>query len=106
LLKSFKEVLKKEREAEQLVLEAEEQAKNIKKDAQEKAETVYKDTYKEKIAKTKRKSLELKEQAKTTAESESQVFVKQAEKLKKKILASAEKKFGEAVDSILKEILS
>ena len=48
----------------------------------------------------------MKEQAKTNAESESQVFVKQAEKLKKKILASAEKKFGEAVDSILKEILS
>ena len=106
MLESFKEVLAKEREAQKLVLEAEEQAKNIKENAQEKAKTVYNDTFQETIAAAKRKSIEMKEQAKTDAESEAQIFVKQAKKLKKKILANAEQKFGEAVDLVLHEIVS
>ena len=58
------------------------------------------------VAEAKRKSIEIKEQAKKDAESETQIFIKRAEKLKKKILASAEQKISGAVDLILKEILS
>jgi vacuolar-type H+-ATPase subunit H len=106
LLESFKAVLETERDAERLIREAEEQAEKIKKSAQERAEAVYRETCQETIAEAKRKSIEIKEQAKTDAESEAQIFIKRAEKLKKKILASAEQKFGEAVNSILHEILS
>ena len=101
MLDSFKEVLEKEREAEKIIMDAREQAEIIKKRAQEKAEAVYKETYQKAIDDAKRKSIEMKEQAKNDAESEAQVFVKRAEKLKKKILASAEQKFGEAVNSLL-----
>jgi F0F1-type ATP synthase membrane subunit b/b' len=48
----------------------------------------------------------MKEQAKKEAESEAQVFIKRAEKLKKTLLASAKQKFAEAVDSVIQEILS
>jgi F0F1-type ATP synthase membrane subunit b/b' len=106
LLESFKAVLEKEREAEKILLEAREQAEKIRKSAQEKAEAVYKKTYRETVALAKRKSIEIKEQAKNDAESEAQIFVKRAEKLKKKILASAEQKFSSAVNSVLEEILS
>jgi len=106
LLESFKAVLETERDAERLIREAEEQAEKIKKSAQERAEAVYRETCQETIAEAKRKSIEIKEQAKMDAESEAQIFIKRAEKLKKKILASAEQKFGEAVNSILHEILS
>lgn len=106
MLESFKAVLEKERDAEKLILEAEEQAEKIKKNAQERAEAVYWETYQETIAEAERKSIEMKERAKTDAESEAQIFIKRAEKLKKKILVSAEQKFGEAVNSILHEILS
>ena len=106
MLDSFKEVLEKEREAEKIILDAREQADNIKKRAQEKAEVVYKQTYKKTIDEAKRKSLKIKEHAKTDAESEAQIFVKRAEKLKKKILVDAEQKFSGAVDLVLKEILS
>ena len=106
MFESFKAVLEKERETEKLILEAEEQAEKIKKNAQERAEAVYEETYQETISEAKRKSIEMKEWAKNDAEAEAQVFVKRAEKLKKKILASAEQKFGEAVNSILHEILT
>jgi len=106
LLESFKAVLEKEREAEKIILEAKEQAEKIKKNAQEKAEAVYMETYQETIAEARRKSIEIKEQAKKGAESEAQIFIKRAEKLKKKILVGAEQKFSEAVNSILHEILS
>ncbi len=106
MLESFKAVLEKEREAEKLILEAEEQAEKIKKKVQERVEAVYRETYQETIAEANSKSIEMKERAKKDAEAEAQVFVKRAEKLKKKILASAEQKFGEAVNSILHEILS
>ena len=98
--------MEKEREAEKLILEAEEQAKKIKKNAQEKAELVYRKTYQVTIDEAKSKSIEMKEQAKKEAESEAKIFIKRAEKLKKKILVGAEQKFSEAVSSILHEILS
>jgi vacuolar-type H+-ATPase subunit H len=106
LLESFKAVLEKERESEKLILEAEERAEKIKKNAQEKAEVVYRETYQETIAEAKSKSIEMKERAKKDAESEAQIFIKRAEKLKNKILVGAEQKFSEAVNSILHEILS
>ena len=86
-------------------MDAREQAEIIKKRAQEKAEAVYKETYQKAIDDAKRKSIEMKEQAKNDAESEAQIFIKRAEKLKKKIRASAEQKISGAVDLILKEIL-
>jgi F0F1-type ATP synthase membrane subunit b/b' len=106
LLESFKAVLEKEREAEKIIQESKEQAEKIRKNAQEKAEAVYRETYQDTIAEARRKSIEIKEQAKKDAESEAQIFIKRAEKLKKKLLVSAEQKFSEAVDSILNEILS
>ena len=106
MLKSFKTVLEKEREAEKIILEAREQADIIRKNAQEKAGAVYRKTYQKTIAEARRKSIEIKEQAKKDAESEAQVFIKRAEKLKKKILVGAEQNFSEAVNSILQEILS
>lgn len=98
--------MEKEREAEKVILEAREKAEKIKKTAQEKAEAVYRETYEETIAEARRKSIEIKEQAKKDAESEAQFFIERAEKLKKKILASAEQQFSETVNSILHEILS
>ena len=106
MLESFKAVLEKEREAENIIQQAKEQAERIRKNAQEMGETVYKETYQETIAEARRKSIEIKEQAKQIAESEAQIFIKRAEKLKKKILVGAEQKFCKAVDSILDEILS
>ena len=106
LLDSFKAVLEKEREAEKIVMDAEKKAEKIRQEAQKKAEMVYINTYQETLNIAKRKSVEMKEQAKKDAESEAQIFIKRAEKLKKRILASAEQNFGEAVDSILREILS
>jgi flagellar biosynthesis/type III secretory pathway protein FliH len=106
LLKSFKTVLHKEREAEKIRLEAREQAKKIEKEAQEKVAEVYREIYQETIAKAKHKSIEIKEQAKIDAESEMQTFIRQAEKQKKKIRINAEKKFDEAVNAVLNEILS
>ena len=97
--------MEKEREAEKLILEAEEQAEKTKNNAQEKAETVYIEMYQEIIDEAKRKSIKMKDQAKTDAESEAQIFIKNAEKQKKKLLAITELKFGEAVNSILTEIL-
>ena len=105
MLESFKAVLEKEREAEKIVLEAKEQAENIRKNAQEKVEAVYSETYQHAIVEARRKAIEVKEQAKKDAESESQIFVKRAEKLKKKILVSAERNFSSAVDFILQEIV-
>lgn len=106
MLESFKEILEKEREAEKIILDAKEQAENITKSAQEKAEVVYKETCQKAIDDAKRKSIEIKEQAKTYAEFEAQIFIKRAEKMKKKILVNANQKFSEAVDLILNEILS
>jgi len=106
LLKSFKAVLDKEREAEKIILESREQAEKIKKEAQEKVVEVYKEIYQENIAKAKRKSIEIKEQAKIDTESEMQTFIRQAEKQKEKIRINAEKKFDEAVNAVLNEIIS
>ena len=106
MLKSFETVLEKEREAEEIILKAREQAEIIRKNAPEKAGAVYRKTYQETIAEARRKSVEIKEQAKKDAESEAQVFIKRAEKLKKKILVGAEQNFSEAVNSILQEMLS
>lgn len=106
MFESFKVVLEKEREAEKIIQNAKEQAEKIRKNAQEKAESVYRETYQDTIAEARRKSIEIKERAKKDAESEAQIFVKRAETLKKKILISSEQKIGEAVDSILNEILS
>jgi F0F1-type ATP synthase membrane subunit b/b' len=106
LLESFKAVLEMERKAEELVIAAKKKAEKIRNEAQKKAETVYIDTYQETLNEAKRKANEMKAQAINDAESEAQIFIKKAEKLKKKILASAKQKFDEAVGSILDEILS
>ena len=106
MLESFKAVLDNERKAEKIRLEAREQAEKIRKEAQEKAANVYGETYREIIAEVKRKSIEIKEQAKIDAESEMQAFIRQAEKQKEKIRIDAEKKFDEAVNIALNEIIS
>ena len=106
MLESFKTVLDKEREAEKILLEAKEQAEKLKKEAQEKAEEVYRKTYQETIAQAKRKSIEIKEKARIDAERDAQIFLKRAEKQKKKILKDTEKKFSEAVNTVLHEILT
>jgi flagellar biosynthesis/type III secretory pathway protein FliH len=106
LLKSFKAVLDKEREAEKIRLEAREQAEKIEKEAQEKVAEIYREIYQETIAEAKRKSIEINEQAKIDAESRAQIFVRRAKKQKKKIRIDAEKKFDEAVNAALNEILS
>ena len=106
MLDSFKAVLEKERIAEKIILEAKEQAEKIKINAQERAEAVYNQTYQDAITKAEHKSKSIKEQAKTEAESEAQIFIKRAEKQKKKITLNAEQKFDELVNSILQEILS
>lgn len=106
MLESFKAVLEKEREAEKIRLEAREQAEKIEKEAQEKAKEVYRETCQETIAEAKRKSIEIKEQAEIDAESRAQIFLRRAKKQKKKIRIDAEKKFDEAVNVALNEILS
>ena len=106
MLESFKTVLEKEREAEKIRLEAREHAEKIKKVAQEKVAEVYREIYQETIAEAKRKSIEIKEQAKIDAESRAQIFLRRAKKQKKKIRIDAEKKFDEAVNATLNEIAS
>ncbi len=106
MLESFKAVLEKEREAEKIIQEAKKQANKIRNNAREKAETVYRETYQATIAEARRKSIETKQQAKEIAESEAQIFIEHAEKLKKKILVNAEQKFSEALDFVINEILS
>lgn len=98
--------MENERTAEKIILAAKEQAEKIKKNAQERAEVIYSQTYKDTIAEAEHKSKRIKERAKTEAESEAQIFIKLAEKQKKKIISTAEQKFDEVVNSILKEILS
>lgn len=106
LLDSFKAVLEKEREAEKIIEAAREKAEKIKNNAQEKADKVYAKTYQDTINEARSKSVEIKEQAKKNAVNKAQVFIKRAEKLKKKIKVCADHNFTEAVDSILNEILS
>lgn len=106
MLESFKTILDKEMEAKKLLLEAKEQAEKLKKEAQEKAEQVYSKTYQETIAQAKRKSIEIKEKARMGAERDAQIFLKRAERQKKKILKDTEEKFSEAVDAVLREILT
>ena len=106
LFETFRAVLEKEREAEKIIQYAKEQANKIIKDAKEKAETVYRETYQDTIAEARRKSIETKQQAKEIAESEAQIFIKHAEKLKKKIRVNAEQKYREALDLVINEILS
>ena len=106
MLESFKEVLEKEREAEKIITKAEKQAEKIKKNAHERAKLIFKETYQGTIAEAKRKSIEMKKRAKKDAESEAKIFIKQAEKIRKKILANAEQKLKITVNSILHEIIS
>ena len=106
MLDSFKEVLEKEREAEQIVNNARKNAQKIEIQAKEKAERVYKQSYQETIEQAKQEAVLLKECAKEDAESDAQGFVVNAEKMKKKLVASAEQNFDEAVNMVLEEILS
>ncbi|TRO49324.1 hypothetical protein E2P47_01445 [Candidatus Bathyarchaeota archaeon] len=106
MLKSFKEVLEKEREAEKLIIEAEKKAEEIRKSSQIKSENIYNKTYQESVSEAKRKSIEIKDQARIEAESEAQIFIKNAEKMKKEIVENSKQKFDEAVNFILNEILS
>ena len=97
--------MEKEREAEKIIQDARNQAEQIKVDAQKKAEEVSKNTYQKTIADANKMSLEIKETARTDAEADAQIFLKHAEKMKKKIRSLGEQKFKEAVDSILHEIM-
>ena len=106
MLESFKAVLANEREADKIRLKAREQAGKIEKEAQEKAEEVYRKTYQETIAEAKRRSIEIKEQAKIDAESKAQIFLGRAKQQKEKTRIAAGKKFDEAVNAALNEILS
>ena len=106
MLESFKTVLDKEREAEKILLEAKEQAEKLKKETQEKAEEVYKKTYQEIIAQALNKSTKMKEKAKMDAERGAQIFLKRANKQKTKISKEIEQKFSEAVNAVLREILT
>ena len=92
--------------AEQIMIEAKEKAEALLTEAQEKAEEVYKKTYQEAIARARKKSIKIKNQAKVDAESEAQIFLERATKQKEKIRMEAEKKFDNAVKTILHEILS
>jgi F0F1-type ATP synthase membrane subunit b/b' len=105
LLESFEAVLEMERKAEETISEAKEKAEEIRNNAQEKAKAVYDQTFSKIIAEAELKSIEIKNQAKRDAESEAQIYMKNAEKLKKEILVCAEQKFDEAVNTILDEIL-
>ena len=96
----------KEQEASKIVQEALVQAEKIKNEAKEKAEEVYKKTYEQTVAKAKRKSIELKKRAKEDAEHETAIFLPHAREQIKKTRRKAEKKFGEAVNAVLNEILS
>lgn len=106
LLDSFKAVLEKEREAEDIVNAARKKAQKIEAEAQQKAELAYKNAYQETISKAKREAIILKERAKKDAESDAQVFIRNSKKMKNKLVVSAKKNFDEAVDSVLKQILS
>ena len=106
MLDSFKEVLKKEREAENIVNNARKNVQKIETQTKEKAERVYKQSYQETIEQAKQEAILLKERAKEDAESDVQGFVLNAEKMKKKLLASAEQNCDEAVNMVLEEILS
>ena len=92
--------------AEKLLLEAKTKADKMKKEAKETAEEIYRKTYQENIDQAKRKTIEIKEQARMDAERDAQVFLKRAEKQKKKILKDTEEKFSEAVNAVLHEILT
>jgi putative cell wall-binding protein len=105
LLESFEAVLEMERKAEEIISEAKEKSEEIRNNAQEKAKAVYDQTYRKIIAEAERESIEIQDQAKMDAEAESQIYIRNAEKLKKKILVRAEQKFDEAVNTILDEIL-
>jgi vacuolar-type H+-ATPase subunit H len=98
--------LEKEREAEKIIKDARNQAEQIKLNAQKEAEEVSKKTYQKTIDDAKQKSVEIKEKARNDAEAEAQIFLKRAEKMKKKIRNLGEQKFDEAVDSVLHEIMS
>lgn len=106
MFESFKTVLEKEREAEQIIFDAKEQAELLIKKAQEKSELVYKKTYNKTIDEAKLKAAKIKEEAKKDGESKAQVFIENAEQLKKKFAISAEKRFDEATNKILHEILT
>ena len=106
LLDSFKAVLETERKAEKIMEKAREHAEKIRNNAQEKAENVYSKTYQDTIDEARHKSVEIKEQAKKDAVNRAQIFVKRAKKQKKELVVCADKNFSEAVDHIMKEILS
>lgn len=106
MFESFKTVLEKEREAEQIIFDTKEQAELLIKKAQEKSELVYKKTYNKTIDKAKQKARKIKEKAKKDGESNAQVFIEKAENLKKKFSISAKKRFNEATNKILQEILT
>jgi len=106
LLDSFKAVLEKEREAENIVVVARKKAKKIETDAQEKAELVYRQTFQETINDAKRQAIETKKRAEKKAKADALVFVKNAEALKKSIEVSAQQNFNEAIEEVLNEFLS
>ena len=92
--------------AEKIIIEAKEKAEALLIEAKEKSEEVYKKTYQEAIARARKKSIKIKDQAKVDSESEAQIFLERAKIQKEKTRIEAEKKFDIAVKTILHEILS
>ena len=106
LLESFKTVIEKEKEAEKIILDAKAQAERLRKQAQKKGEEIYGEIFRGAIAQAKHRSIEIKEQARIDAERDAQIYLKRAEREKKQISKDTEEKFGEAVNTVLIEILT
>lgn len=106
LLEALKIIMEGESEAKKILEAANIQAEEIKRKAEEKAEEVYKEAYEETIAEAERRSMEMKKRARDDAELEAQSILHHAEEQIKEIQVIARKKFDEAVNAILGEIMS
>lgn len=105
LLKILKVVKDAEKEARRILDEANIQAEGIRREAKRKAEAAYEDAYEKAIAETKRKSGELKQKKMDEAELEAENFLHRAEEQIEEIRAKAEKRFDDAVNAVMNEIL-
>lgn len=101
-------IIEKEREAGKILEEAKVQADRIKQETQEKAEEVFNKAYEQIIAEAKLKSIELQKKAKEARARahEADAILRRAEEQIKEIQMRAKKKFEEAVNVALGEIIS
>lgn len=106
MLEVFEKIKDAEKEAQRIIDEANSQAEKIRIETERKVEDVYRSVYNETVAEARRKSLELEKKAKEKAEVEGESFLRNAEKQVKEVRTRAEKRFEEAVDTVLNEILS